>query len=82
MQINYLPAAAGAGETEVSTVTLYTKQSSAHKYCLLDIICKMKLNIQYLDKDSRFPSEIQWYKNTAQGLFSHQPANRISVGGI
>ncbi len=37
MQINSLPAggAVGAGEIEVSPVTLYTKQSSAHKRCFI-----------------------------------------------
>ncbi len=37
MQINSLPAggAVGAGEIEVSPVTLYTKQSSAHKHCFI-----------------------------------------------
>jgi len=35
MQMNYQPAGAadGAGKIEVSPVTLYTKQSSAHKRC-------------------------------------------------
>ncbi len=35
MQINYLPAEAAGGvvESEDSTVTLYTKQSYAHKCC-------------------------------------------------
>ncbi len=37
MQMNYLPAggAVEAGELEVSPVTLYTKQSSAHKRCFI-----------------------------------------------
>ncbi len=37
MQMNYLSAggAVGAGELEVSPVTLYTKQSSAHKRCFI-----------------------------------------------
>ncbi len=37
MQINSLPAggAVGAGEFEVSPVTLYTKQRSAHKHCFI-----------------------------------------------
>ncbi len=37
MQMNYLPVggAVGAGESEVSPVTLYTKQSSAHKRCFI-----------------------------------------------
>ncbi len=37
MQMNSLPAggAVGAGELEVSPVTLYTKQSSAHKRCFI-----------------------------------------------
>ncbi len=37
MQIYSLPAeaAVGAGELEVSPVTLYTKQSSAHKRCFI-----------------------------------------------
>ncbi len=37
MQMNYLPAGGGvgAGELEVSPVTLYTKQSSAHKHCFI-----------------------------------------------
>ncbi len=38
MQINSLPAggAVGAGELEVSPVTLYTKQSSTHKHYMQD----------------------------------------------
>ncbi len=35
MRINYLPAGGAVGESEVSTVTLYTKQSSAHKPCFI-----------------------------------------------
>ncbi len=37
MQINSLPAggAVGAGESEISPVTLYIKQSSAHKRCFI-----------------------------------------------
>ncbi len=37
MQINSLPAGGtvGAVEIEVSLVTLYTKQSSAHKHCFI-----------------------------------------------
>ncbi len=37
MQTHSLPAggAVVAGELEVSTVTLYTKQSSAHKLCFI-----------------------------------------------
>ncbi len=37
MQMNHLPAggAVGEGELEVSPVTLYTKQSSAHKHCFI-----------------------------------------------
>ncbi len=37
MQINYLPAgdAVVMVEIEVSPVTLYTKQSSAHKRCFI-----------------------------------------------
>ncbi len=37
MQIHSLPAggAVGAGEIEVSLVTLYTKQSSSHKRCFI-----------------------------------------------
>ncbi len=37
MQINSLPAggAVGAGELEVSPVTLYTMQNSAHKRCFI-----------------------------------------------
>ncbi len=37
MQINSLPAggAVGAGELEVSLVTLYTKQSSVHKHSFI-----------------------------------------------
>ncbi len=37
MQINYLPAggAVVVVESEVSPVTLYTKQSSAHKRCFI-----------------------------------------------
>ncbi len=35
MQINSLPAGGAVGEREVSTVTLYTKQSSAHKCCFV-----------------------------------------------
>ncbi len=37
MQINSLPAggAVVAGEREVSTVTLYTKQNPAHKHCFI-----------------------------------------------
>ncbi len=35
MQINSLPAGGAVGESEVSTVTLYTKQSSAHKRCFI-----------------------------------------------
>ncbi len=35
MQINSLPAGGAVGEREVSTVTLYTKQSSAHKRCFI-----------------------------------------------
>ncbi len=34
MQINYLPAGGAVVAGEVSPVTLYTKQSSAHKRCL------------------------------------------------
>ncbi len=37
MQINYLPAGGAVVvlEIEVSLVTLYTKQSSAHKRCFI-----------------------------------------------
>ncbi len=35
MQINSLPAGGAVGESEVSRVTLYTKQSSAHKRCFI-----------------------------------------------
>ncbi len=41
MQMNYLPAGgtgrdrSGAGEIEVSPITLYTKQSSTHKCCFI-----------------------------------------------
>ncbi len=35
MQIHSLPAGGAVGESEVSTVTLYTKQSSAHKRCFI-----------------------------------------------
>ncbi len=35
MSINYLPAGGAVGESEVSTVTLHTKQSSAHKRCFI-----------------------------------------------
>ncbi len=63
MQINYLPAggAVGAGESEVSTVTLYTQQSPAHKRCF--IRHHIQDEIKMISK-----SEIQWYKNTSAGF--------------
>ncbi len=62
MQINYLPAggAAGVGELEVSPVTLYTKQGSAHKCCFIRYYKQgeMKMTSTF-SEESRFPSEIQ-----------------------
>ncbi len=64
MKINSLPAwgAVGAGEIEVSAATLYTKKSSAHKRCFIRHYMKMTPKFS---EDSRFPSEIQSYKNTS-----------------
>ncbi len=71
MQINSLPAggAVGAGELGVSPVTLYTKQSYAHKRCFTrhHIQDEMKMTSIIFWKQS-VPSEIQWYKNTPLGF--------------
>ncbi len=76
-----------AGELEVSPVTLYTKQRSAHKRCF---IRKWHPNFS---EDRQFPSEIQWYWNSRTGFrfwnvqsstkcSPHRPAIQISVGGV
>ncbi len=51
MQINYLPAggAVGAGELEVSPVTVDTKQSSTHKCCR-----------HYMEDEMKMTSKIVW----------------------
>ncbi len=88
MLINYLPAggAVGVGEIEVSPVT--------HKCCFIRHYRQdeMKMTPTF-SEDSRFPSEIQWYKNTSTGFrfwnvqcstkcSPHPPTIQISVGGI
>ncbi len=61
---------------------------------LYQTLCKMKWKWHpNFSKNSRFPSEIQWYKNTRTGFWfwnvqcstkrsPHPPTIRISVGGI
>ncbi len=53
MQINSLPAggAVGAGELEVSMVTLYTKQSSTHKRCFIEMVLTAGHKIQGAELD-------------------------------
>ncbi len=53
MQIHYLTAggAVVAGELEVSPVTLYTKQSSAHKRCFIR---------DYMQDEIKMTSNIFW----------------------
>ncbi len=80
--------AVGAGESEVSPIMLYTNA------VLSDITCKMKWKWHpKFSEDSRFPSEIQWYKNTSTVFrfwnvqsstkrSPHPPIIQISIGGI
>ncbi len=51
MQINYLPAgvAGGVVESEVSTVTLYTKQSYAHKRCFIRCYMQNEITSKMFD---------------------------------
>ncbi len=68
IQINYLLAggAVGAGELDVSPVTLYTKKSSTHKRCFIRHTSKIKWKWHpTFSEDSHFSSEIQWYKTPA-----------------
>ncbi len=66
MQINSLPAggAVVVVESEVSTVTLYTKQSSAHKRCFIRPYMQDEMKMASIFFWKQFPSEIQRYKNT------------------
>ncbi len=94
MQNNYLPAggAVGAGELEVSLVTLYTKQSSTHKRSFIR---------HYMQDKMKMISKIFWkqsaslrsklFKNTRFRFWNVQcftkrspqpPTILISVGGI
>ncbi len=100
MQMNYLPAggAVGAGELEVSTVTLYTKQRSAHKRCFIRHYMqdemKITSNIFWKNVDFLQKSEIlQWYKKNRMGFrfwnvqsstkrSPHPPTIQTPVGGI
>ncbi len=75
MQMNYLPAggAVGVVEIEVSPVTLYTKQRSAHKRCFIRHYMQdeMKITSKIFWKKFDFlqKSEIlQWYKKNRMGF--------------
>ncbi len=56
LQINYLPAGDAVVASEVSMVTLYTKQSSAHKHCFIRHYMQDEIK---MTENSLFPSEIQ-----------------------
>ncbi len=78
VQINYLPAGGtvGAGEIEVSPVTLYTKQSSAHNCCFIR---------HYMQDDMKMTSTIFWkqlvsIKNTV--IYKHPHWGSILKGAV
>ncbi len=58
MQIQYLPAggAVEVVEIEVSPVTLYTKQSSAHKHCFIR---------HYMQDKIKMTSKIFWWQSVS-----------------
>ncbi len=95
MQINSLPAggAVGVVEIEVSPVTLYTKQSSAHKRCFIRHYMQdeMKMtnnifwrqSVSFRNGDIKTPAlGFDFETCSAQPSVPPQPTIRIFVGGI